>query len=152
MSGGNGTSQHLACTQAVRLREIEDQQASITEELVKLNNRIGHILPDGAATPHSLTSLTLDLGAQMVVLNQRLNMLSPKIDALEDESEKTSVQSRRELIERARTAERQLTARAARVDKVDKVDVIGVVKLVLMVAALLASGAGGSQIVQLLLK
>lgn len=163
IEGGNGKATEAPCEgnwcqRGTLLRSIQEEQSSVAEELVRLSNRIGVIMPDGAATPHSLTSLVLDLGGQMATFNQRLNSIAPKVDRVIEESENTKIQSRTELIERARRAEQQLTARAEQASsseikeiRDDQAKTKKTIYIIVAAIGLLASGAGGTELVKQLI-
>jgi DNA anti-recombination protein RmuC len=161
MTTGNGKAVDEVghfCRRGERIRDLEDQHSNISEELIKLSNRIGAILPDGAASPHSLTSLVMDLGARMVSLNHRLNSIAPKIEEIEEERETTQIQTRAELVNRAHRVERELeeVKKQQQIDVAirSKAETAKTRKMVYSIAiglALVASGAGGSEIVKLVM-
>lgn len=131
MAGGNGSghvepAEGYYCGDGERLKRIEDEQAHLKaideqqeEAILQLAGevsqarkaadlvaeRVGYMHPDGTATPRSLTSLVLSLTGEVTKLSNKLDRTQDCVAHLEDESEVTRIQSREQLVERARVAE-----------------------------------------------
>jgi chromosome segregation ATPase len=142
VSGGNGAS-HVEVTpghycqdgkrfdrveaEQQHLKAVDEQQEEAILQLAgevsqarkateTVAERVGALRPDGTATPSSLTFLVLNLGTAVTKLAHQLDRTRDSVHHLEDESERTQVQSREELVQRARDAELALaTARKSSV-------------------------------------
>lgn len=131
MAAGNGSShveppEGYYCGDGERFKRIEDEQAHLKaideqqEESILLlagevsqarkaadlvAERVGYMHPDGTATPRSLTSLVLSLTDEVTKLHHSLDRTRDSVAHIEGETEITRVQSREQLVERARKAE-----------------------------------------------